>query len=154
MRTRPERHPAEDLLAIRDKILADAMANNPIDGGPGDDLIIGTAGPDSICGEGGNDIVMAGGGNDYVDGCPGDDTLYGGAGRDVFQFYDFITKPSRDTIADWQDGKDILELTGTNADAVNVSGSGRVHVVTIDGAPDFSVTIIGKGFDYNDILFT
>ncbi|PLW66611.1 calcium-binding protein, partial [Pseudohalioglobus lutimaris] len=54
-----------------------------IDGGAGDDTIIGTKGDDHIEGNVGNDKLFGGAGDDTMLGGDGDDFLSGGAGNDV-----------------------------------------------------------------------
>ncbi|WP_341213156.1 Hint domain-containing protein [uncultured Limimaricola sp.] len=68
------------------------MADNRIDGTPGDDTLFGGAGDDILYGGAGNDTLDGKGGTDEVYGGDGDDhltgdendTLYGGAGSDTF----------------------------------------------------------------------
>jgi Ca2+-binding RTX toxin-like protein len=63
-------------------------ADNPnltIDGGKGDDLIVGSEGNDTIRGGKGNDVIMGGGGNDNIDGGRGNDLITGGNGHDTIQ---------------------------------------------------------------------
>lgn len=54
-----------------------------INGGPGDDILVGTAGDDIINGKNGHDTLYGIGGNDVLVGGKGGDTLYGGDGDDV-----------------------------------------------------------------------
>ena len=53
-----------------------------IQGGEGDDSLVGTNNPDSISGAGGNDTLAGGEGSDTLDGGAGDDSLVGGRGFD------------------------------------------------------------------------
>lgn len=46
-----------------------------IDGGEGDDVLIGSAAPDTILGGDGDDVLMGGGGADVLDGGTGDNVL-------------------------------------------------------------------------------
>jgi Ca2+-binding RTX toxin-like protein len=72
-----------------------------INGGPGDDSLVGTSGNDTINGFGGNDtldggsgadVVRGGDGNDrLVDKALGADTLDGGLGDDTYEFWDADT---------------------------------------------------------------
>jgi Ca2+-binding RTX toxin-like protein len=64
-----------------------------IDGGPGNDEIVGSTDPDRLYGRDGNDIINAqdavdvvegGAGNDSLTGSEGNDTLVGGPGADSF----------------------------------------------------------------------
>lgn len=54
-----------------------------IQGGSGDELIVGRKGDDVLNGGGGNDTLKGGKGNDLMDGGAGNDTLKGGQGDDV-----------------------------------------------------------------------
>jgi Ca2+-binding RTX toxin-like protein len=56
--------------------------NLTIDGGKGDDIIMGSSGDDKIRGGSGDDLVMGGGGNDDIDGGKGNDIIMGGDGND------------------------------------------------------------------------
>jgi Ca2+-binding RTX toxin-like protein len=59
--------------------------NNPnltIDGGKGDDFIMGSSGDDVIKGGKGNDFIMGGDGNDTIHGGRGNDFVHGGDGND------------------------------------------------------------------------
>lgn len=55
----------------------------PINGGPGDDTLIGSAGDDMIFGNGGSDFILADKGNDQIQGNAGDDALFGENGNDT-----------------------------------------------------------------------
>lgn len=59
--------------------------NNPnltIDGGKGNDFILGSSGNDVIKGGKGNDFIMGGDGNDTIHGGRGNDFIHGGDGND------------------------------------------------------------------------
>ncbi|WP_262031001.1 calcium-binding protein [Microvirga sp. Mcv34] len=53
-----------------------------IDGGTGNDWLLGNDGNDQIYGRSGNDMLKGYGGNDRIDGGTGHDRLYGGRGND------------------------------------------------------------------------
>lgn len=53
-----------------------------IDGGTGNDRLLGNDGNDRIYGRSGNDWIKGYGGNDRLDGGSGNDRLYGGRGND------------------------------------------------------------------------
>jgi Ca2+-binding RTX toxin-like protein len=46
-----------------------------LNGGEGDDVVIGGAGDDVLTGGGGDDVLLGGPGNDTIDGAPGDDVV-------------------------------------------------------------------------------
>ncbi|MFN4158593.1 MAG: M10 family metallopeptidase [Gemmobacter sp.] len=62
---------------------ADLMGARPIEGGPGNDRLVGTSGADLIHGYGGNDRLEGAAGNDTLYGGDGDDALLGQAGDDL-----------------------------------------------------------------------
>jgi Ca2+-binding RTX toxin-like protein len=68
-----------------DHLSGDSSANR-IDGGGGDDVILGRAGADKLsecCSGSGNDHLYGGTGRDRLSGSDGDDFLGGGMGKDV-----------------------------------------------------------------------
>jgi Ca2+-binding RTX toxin-like protein len=68
-----------------DSLTGDWLANR-IEGGSGNDAVLGSAGNDSLLGSGGNDTLSGGEGNDWLSGGAGNDSLLGGAGIDVADF--------------------------------------------------------------------
>ncbi|MEG4802837.1 FG-GAP-like repeat-containing protein [Microcoleus sp. ARI1-B5] len=76
-------------------------------GNRGQDSLIGGEGNDSLYGGKGNDIQLGGDGDDFLSGENGDDSLIGGLGGDRFLL---STNSGIDTIADFEDGKDLLTL--------------------------------------------
>ena len=62
-----------------------------------------------IAGNAGQNTLFGLGGTDIVNGARGDDVLHGGAAADTFVF---ATGTGHDTIADFQDGLDLIDLTG------------------------------------------
>jgi Ca2+-binding RTX toxin-like protein len=70
--------------SFNDPLWGDAAANI-LDGGPGDDWIVGNGGNDTLRGGDGNDTIDGGYNSaDFIDGGPGTDTVtYAGAGRAV-----------------------------------------------------------------------
>ena len=54
-----------------------------VDGGAGNDLLIGNAGPNRLNGGNGADVIRGGGGNDHLAGNAGRDAIDGGAGNDT-----------------------------------------------------------------------
>lgn len=106
------------------------------------------AGRDRIWGGEGDDRIYGGGGSDWLNGGAGNDRLRGGVGNDVFEFAgDF----GADRIADFQPGRDTLELTGvTAADlafaAADADNDGAVDdlLLTVSGDATFgTIALIG-----------
>lgn len=95
-------------------------------GGAGDDEIhgdtFGFAGgtghaADRLYGGEGTDSIFGGGGNDTIDGGAGQDFLTGGDGADRFRFvgnWDF------DSVLDFQDGVDRIDLSGQGITFANL----------------------------------
>jgi Ca2+-binding RTX toxin-like protein len=89
-----------------------AVMNLVLDGGAGNDTIIGS---------GGNDMLLGGDGNDTVTGGRGNDTALLGAGNDTF-----VWNPGdgSDTV-EGQDGTDTLVFNGSNApENMDISANG------------------------------
>jgi Ca2+-binding RTX toxin-like protein len=66
---------------LNDSILGNG-GNDTINGGAGNDTLNGGAGNDNINGDAGNDVLIGGTGNDILNGGAGNDSLSGGAGKD------------------------------------------------------------------------
>ena len=126
------------------------------------ETIQGLAGNDTLSGNGDNDSLSGGSGNDALYGNDGDDLLRGGKGRD--RLYGdggsdtFVLAPGmgRDTIYDFEDGRDSIQLggglsftdlaiasMGSSSTSIKVAASGEVLAILSEidyrliGAPDF-----------------
>jgi Ca2+-binding RTX toxin-like protein len=71
----------------QDNILTDVEV---LDGGAGDDLLVGGDGNDFLDGNGGNDDLRGGAGDDAISGHGGDDTIDGGTGADNMHGHDGV----------------------------------------------------------------
>ena len=81
----------------------------------------GGAGNDTILGSNGADLLLGGDGNDFVDGQQGNDAAFLGAGDDVFQW---DPGDGSDTV-EGQDGSDTMLFNGSGgAEIFNVSANG------------------------------
>lgn len=69
----------------------------------------GTDQSNHLTGNAGENVLSGLGGVDILNGGAGKDTLYGGAAADYFVF---DTGTRHDTIADFQDGLDVIDITG------------------------------------------
>ncbi len=107
-----------------------------IHGGKGNDRLNGGEGNDRLFGDAGNDFLAGNAGNDTLSDGFGADTLSGGPGfgQDVFAF---VNDGTRDTITDYQDGSDRIDLVayGRNLEFSDL-------VITQSGA-DVLVTVMG-----------
>jgi Ca2+-binding RTX toxin-like protein len=115
--------------------LRDTAGDNILYGNEGDDWLFAGTGNDIFYGEAGNDLAIANGGNDQLFGGlgnddlngglgddqlfggEGDDLLTGGAGSDSFTGDNgsdrfILFWEGTDTITDFTDGQDLLELSG------------------------------------------
>jgi Ca2+-binding RTX toxin-like protein len=85
--------PANDTLTINtsggdDIVSASGLANSSVkvltlNGGAGNDILVGSQGNDTINGDDGDDLMFGGPGNDTFTGGTGTDTANGQAGADV-----------------------------------------------------------------------
>lgn len=87
--------------------------NDYVAGTNNKDAINGYNGNDKLYGLDGNDKLAGGKGNDRLTGGRGADTLYGSSGKDYFYYNRTLesTHKIRDTIKDFEHGKDKLFLT-------------------------------------------
>jgi len=113
-----------------DFVIAGA-GDDTADGGDFIDFLFTQGGNDTLLGGGGDDRLNAGGGSDRLIGGTGNDSLTGGTGADVFVFETFTTNEV-DTIKDFEDGIDKIEMQGV---------SGGYGALTIS-----ETTISGKSF--------
>ncbi len=85
--------------------------NDTIVGGKKNDKLWGDGGKDKLFGDKGKDTLKGGAGKDKLFGGKGDDELTGGAGKDVFVFK---KQEGKDTITDFENGKDKIDLKAFN----------------------------------------
>jgi serralysin len=97
--------------ADNDSLSGDA-GNDTINGNRGNDAIDGGAGNDSLRGGQDNDTIGGGAGDDILSGDAGIDQLTGGAGADRFVFGTGTSAigTSTDTVTDFQQGSDLIQL--------------------------------------------
>ena len=76
---------------------------------------------------GGNDILDGGAGTDDLFGGPGKDVLIGGSGADFFHYNALsdsgITAGTRDLIADFEQGSDVIDISFIDANTTNAAGT-------------------------------
>ena len=70
----------------------------------------GGAGNDRILGSNGNDVLLGGDGNDFIDGQQGADVAFMGAGDDLFQW----DPGDGSDVVEGQDGRDTMLFNGAN----------------------------------------
>jgi Calx-beta domain/RTX calcium-binding nonapeptide repeat (4 copies) len=116
-------------------------------GGEGNDLLFGNEGQDKLNGDEGNDTLMGGKDNDTLTGGVGNDKLIGDLGNDLLAGGTgsdrFVLLPGKDTdtIRDFEDGVDLLEIggnlnfaqlsiiQGNNATLINVTQTGELLAI-------------------------
>ena len=101
-------------LGGNDRIDASGMTAKALllslEGGKGNDTLIGGAGRDLLAGGSGSDVLIGGKGKDFLDGDDGFDRLIGGAGADRFVFESKLVN-NVDTIVDFHVGVDKIALS-------------------------------------------
>jgi Ca2+-binding RTX toxin-like protein len=123
------------LTSFSDLLIGDSIATGPttsgeVDGGAGNDRLIGLGGNDLFLGGDGNDLVQGGGGNDTLfgdeifGGIAGDDLLFGDAGNDSLV---------------GQGGNDVLD-GGAGADSV-IGGDGFDYASYGDAASGVGIDL-------------
>ncbi|MBV7397471.1 calcium-binding protein, partial [Mameliella sediminis] len=112
-----------------------------------DDVLSGNGGRNVLVGGAGDDGLYGGGAADTLDGGEGNDTLVGGSGPDQFVFG---ASSGQDTVLDFDDGTDLIQLTGglTFADLTitTVAGGERIALTS-----DPSVFITLEGLNPGDV---
>jgi Ca2+-binding RTX toxin-like protein len=117
--------------SANDRIFGSAIGNS-IGGLDGDDYIEGRGGDDVIFGEAGNDTLDGGEGINRLIGGPGHDVLIGAGGSDFFTFISWADFDLRDTIKNFQQGRDLIDVRQIDASA-NYAGNQRFN---FDPTPD------------------
>lgn len=132
-------------------LLLGGEGNDRLYGGEGHDVLEGQPGDDHLYGGEGNDWLLGGTGDDVLYGGAGDDTLYGEAGDDTF-----VYEPGggNDTIKDFTDGEDVIDLSGFSdiRGFVDLTLTDGDDGVTIDlTGHDGGGTILLEGFSRDDL---
>ena len=104
MTTVPDNAPVIDEPVIEDE-------TGTINGGNGNDLLVGGTGNDTINGGNGDDNLDGGTGNDTLIGGSGNDLLTGGKGADTFVL---SNSSGFDRITDFGNGNDVIDLSATD----------------------------------------
>ncbi len=119
--------------------LSGDLGNDRLLGGNGNDLVNGDDGDDTLLGNSGNDTLIGGDGDDTLVGGYGRDIMAGNAGSDVFVFVtpgqSGVTISTFDTITDFTQGDDIINLAAIDAKTSAASGN---DAFTFIGAAAFS----------------
>ena len=135
-----------------------------VDGGGGNDTIIGTSLADDLRGGGGNDSLGGGAGNDALSGAAGDDVLSGGAGADTLTggtgkdtFVYLSASEGGDTISGFVVVDDTLQISAAGFGGNLVAGQQLVAGTTfISNADPFATAATGTFLydsDGHDLLW-
>ena len=131
--------------------------NDLIYGGASNDRLFGDAGDDRLFGDAGNDKLDGGQGDDQISGGAGKDALTGGEGADVFLFE---VGSGKDTITDFEDGFDQIDLSGLAAMGITefgqfgVSQQGLNTMISFNGANNVLLLDVDAAqIDASDFLF-
>lgn len=126
-----------------DDIISGRKGDDRLAAGRGNDRLHGGRGADRLRGGPGDDRLKGGRGDDILDGGKGDDTLRGGPGRDRFVFRGPLF--GHDTVEDFTQGQDVLRFSGQKLrmSDMRVEQIDSNTVITINGFPSASVTLIG-----------
>jgi Ca2+-binding RTX toxin-like protein len=122
-------------------------------GSDGNDLLIGGGGDDTLQGGGGDDLLLGGDGDDLLLGGEGDDTLHGGAGNDTLVGgwgNDLLVAGEGDNLLNGGDGNDTLigvhpDENGEDVGGRNFLNGGEGDDLIIPGAGD--IVTGGEGAD-------
>lgn len=113
--------------------------NDKLFGGDGDDMLLGGDAKDQLYGNKGNDQLFGDKGADKLYVSKGNDEYSGGSGADRFIFdkeSNFVGRGDTNKILDFENGKDLIDLRGTDADS-NIGGD---QAFTFIGGAGFSGT--------------
>ena len=129
---------SDRLLGEKGKdFLLGGSGNDVMKGGSGKDVLEGEKGNDRLSGGGGNDELFGGAGkdqlngsngNDQIDGGRGSDNVKGGRGKDVFVL---STGAGSDTIRDFKNGQDKLQVSGISFSDLSIESQGKNTVISL-----------------------
>lgn len=129
-------------LAGNDTLSSGTNFAATLDGGNGNDSLVGDSLNDSLFGGNDNDVLRGNGGEDTLYGYLGNDTLIGGAGKDT---YIYVAGDGNDQIRADGDtaGQDVLLLQGSVTDFNWSTGTNDVFLGYFAGATGFTpITLV------------
>ena len=157
-------HPGANWLCGdgNDSITA-GVETSTLDGQSDDDSVVGGSGNDTIQGMAGNDTLLGGEGNDRLFGNSNDDILRGGVGDDILRggmgndLFVYSTGNGNDTIEDFQNGLDKIDVSGTGITSFSnltiTATAGNVIIGVADGTITLTGVTIGI-VDTGDFIFS
>ena len=120
-----------------DELHGDA-GDDELHGGEGADTLYGNVGDDTLYGGAGADRMWGGEDADVLEGGAGDDTMWGGAGADRFVY---AAGDGNDTIEDFTDGADLIDLTAISG----IAGFEDLTITAAGGDALIDLTAHGGG---------
>ncbi|WP_192931066.1 calcium-binding protein [Gemmobacter serpentinus] len=123
------------------------LGNDRQSGGGGNDALTGGAGNDTLQGDSGNDTLIGGAGSDRLLDGAGKDRLTGGQGADVFVLN---RDGARDTITDFQDGIDRIDLDVKFSQITIRNGSKAGTVEVLHGKDVLVISGMGEALTKAD----
>ncbi|MEZ5690848.1 MAG: tandem-95 repeat protein [Rickettsiales bacterium] len=164
-----------DYLKFADGTIFNITQSITVNGGTGNDKIMGTPFVDVLNGNGGDDYIYGSGDNDTVNGGSGNDILKGGNGDDVYEFSlgdgsdaiyeqggNDILKFSAGVIANsmtlLRNGTDLKIIDSINSDVITinkffVSGGNRVESLLFSDGTEFTLSDILSS-DVSDTVYS
>ncbi|MEA2710706.1 MAG: hypothetical protein QOF78_3307 [Phycisphaerales bacterium] len=130
--------------AGNDAIVGSAAAERIV-AGDGNDFVLGNGGRDTIYAEAGDDSVRGGGSSDFIDGGAGNDTLRGDAGNDRISGGDGFDRIRGSLGNDSLAGGSSKDFIGGEAGNDELQGDGGADVLA--GGEDDDVVFGGAGDD-------
>jgi Ca2+-binding RTX toxin-like protein len=126
--------------------------DNVIQSGAGNDMLSGFGGNDELRGGSGDDVLYGDEGNDLLIGQSGADVFVGGLGSDVFRigYWDSGVGSDADTIIDLEQGDDLIDVSGWDADMAT-SGNQAFSFI---GTAAFSGVAGELRYEYDGSTFT
>jgi large repetitive protein len=122
--------------------------NDVLIGVLGDDVLMGGAGDDMLFGGDGNDTLMGGDGNDVLIGGKGNDTLTGGEGEDIFKWeagdHGLPGAPDIDIITDFNENEDTIDLSELLQGETEGNYSNYLHFEFVDNTTVLSISTEGN----------
>ncbi|MHA1129008.1 MAG: M10 family metallopeptidase C-terminal domain-containing protein, partial [Alphaproteobacteria bacterium] len=134
---------------------------NVLKGNAGNDTLLGSRGKDTLRGGVDKDVLKGGKGKDDLIGGKGKDKLTGGKGNDTLEGnkgvdkFIFKTGDGNDTVTDFQDGIDLIKITGganSFADLI-VTQSGADTVITFSNVSVTLENIAASDITADDFIF-
>jgi Ca2+-binding RTX toxin-like protein len=122
-------------------VLMGMRGNDSVDGTGGNDTLFGGKNSDTLLGGSGDDVLFGNRGDDLLNGGLGNDSLTGGNGIDRFLL---STNSGIDTIADFEDGKDLLRLeTGLTFSQLSIVTNNSTTLIRLSATGEILATLNG-----------